>query len=148
MSDTVVRIVIDASQATRGGSQAERALDRVGSSARRLDGALGRTTVNISTFGKSLAGLKAAGAAVVLADLTKRAAEAADAFSLMDAKLKVAIKGWGDVGKAQDDVMRISRETRSEMTSTATLYGKLVTASKTLNASQAQVAIATGTVTK
>lgn len=148
MSDTVVRIVIDASQARRGGSQAEQALDRVGAATRRLDGALGRTTVNISTFGRSLAGLKGAGAALILADITRRAGEAADAFALMDAKLKVSTKNWGDNARAQEDVMRISRTTRSEMTSTAVLYGKLATTSKTLNASQAQVATATETVTK
>ncbi|WP_082102595.1 tape measure protein [Sphingomonas sp. Ag1] len=148
MSDTVVRIVIDASQATRGGSQAERALDRVGAATRRLDGALGRTTVNVTTFGRSLAGLKGAGAALILADLTRRAIEAADGFSLMDAKLKVATKNWGDHTRAQEDAMRIARTTRSELTSTAVLYGKLATTSKTLNASQAQVATATETVTK
>lgn len=148
MSDTIVRIVIDASQARRGGSQAEQALDRVGSAARRLNGALGQTTVNISTFGRSLAGLKGAGAALVLADITRRAAEAADAFSLMDAKLKVATKNWGDHAQAQTDVMRISRATRSELTSTAVLYGKMSTSAKTLNASQQQVARATETVTK
>lgn len=148
MSDTVVRIVIDASQARRGGNQAEQALDRVGAATRRLDGALGRTTVNVTTFGRSLAGLKGAGAALILADLTRRAGQAADAFSLMDAKLKVATKNWGDHARAQEDVMRISRATRSEMTSTAVLYGKLATTSKTLNASQAQVATATETVTK
>ncbi|WP_156167010.1 tape measure protein, partial [Sphingomonas sp. Ag1] len=148
MSDTVVRIVIDASQASRGGSQAERALDRVGAATRRLDGTLGRTTVNVTTFGRSLAGLKGAGAALILADLTRRAGEAADAFALMDAKLKVSTRNWGDHAKAQEDVMRISRATRSEMTSTAVLYGKLATVSKTLNASQAQVATATETVTK
>ncbi len=148
MSDTTVRIIIDASQARRGGSQAEQALDRVGAATRRLDGALGRTTVNVTTFGRSLAGLKGAGAALILADLTRRAGEAADAFALMDAKLKVSTKNWGDQARAQEDVMRISRATRSELTSTATLYGKLATTSKTLNASQAQVATATETVTK
>lgn len=148
MSDTVVRIVIDASQARRGGSQAEQALDRVGAATRRLDGALGRTTVNVSTFGRSLAGLKGAGAALILADLTRRAGEAADAFALMDAKLKVSTRNWGDQARAQEDVMRISRATRSEMTSTAVLYGKMAMSAKTLNASQAQVAQATETVTK
>lgn len=148
MSDTVVRIIVDASQARRGGSQAEQALDRVGASARRLDGALGRTTVNISTFSRSLAGLKGAGGALILADLSRRAGEAADAFSLMDAKLKVSTKGWGDNARAQEDVMRIARATRSELTSTAVLYGKMAMSAKTLNASQDQVSRATETVTK
>lgn len=43
---------------------------------------------------------------------------------------------------------RISAVTRSELTSTAVLYGKMAASGKNLNASQAQVARATETVTK
>jgi len=45
-------------------------------------------------------------------------------------------------------VSRISAVTRSELTSTAVLYGKMAASGKNLNASQAQVARATETVTK
>jgi hypothetical protein len=148
MSDTTIRITIDASGAQRGASQAERALDRVGSSSSRLNGALGRTTVNISTFTKGLAGIKGAGAAAILAGLTHEFVKMADASANMEAKLRLATKGFADYGQAQADVQRIAAVTRSELTSTATLYGKLMTSGKALDATQAQVARATETVTK
>lgn len=148
MSDTTVRIVIDASGAARGGSTAERALDRVGNASRRLDASLGRTTVNVRTFSSALSSLKGAAAIGILTGLTKKAMEFADASSLMDAKLKLAVANWGNYGQAQADVSRISAVTRSELTSTAVLYGKMAASGKNLNASQAQVARATETVTK
>lgn len=148
MSDTTIRITIDASGATRGASQAERALDRVGSSTTRLNGTLGRTTVSITSFSRSLAGIKGAGAAVLLAGLTHQFIQMADASANMEAKLRLATKGFADYSQAQADVQKIARETRSELTSTATLYGKLMTSGKALDATQAQVARATETVTK
>lgn len=148
MSDTTIRITIDASGAQRGGSQAERSLDRVGAASRRLNGSLGSTTVSISSFTRSLAGLKGAGAALVLAGILHKFVELADASANMEAKLKLATRGFADLGQAQDDVRRIAAGTRSELTSTATLYGKLMTSGKGLNASQAQISRATETVTK
>lgn len=148
MSDTTIRITIDASGAQRGASQAERALDGVGNSSSRLNGTLGRTTVNVSTFSKSLAGIKGAGAAAILAGLTHEFIRMADASANMEAKLRLATKGFADYGQAQADVQRISAVTRSELTSTATLYGKLMTSGKALDATQGQIARATETVTK
>lgn len=148
MSDTTVRIIIDASGAQRGGSTAERALDRVGNASRRLDASLGRTTVNVRTFSSTLSSLKGAAAIGILTGLTKKAMEFTDASSLMDAKLKLAVANWGNYGQAQADVSRISAVTRSELTSTAVLYGKMAASGKNLNASQAQVARATETVTE
>ncbi len=148
MSDTTIRITIDATGAQRGGSQAERALDRVGNSSRRLNGALGSTTIGITTFSRSLAGIKGAGAAAILAGITHKFAEMADASANMEAKLRLATRGFADFGQAQEDVRRIAASTRSELTSTATLYGKLMVSGKGLDASQQQIARATETVTK
>ncbi|WP_088184053.1 tape measure protein [Sphingobium sp. Z007] len=148
MSDTTIRITIDATGAQRGGSQAERALDRVGNSSRRLNGALGSTTIGITTFSRSLAGIKGAGAAAILAGITAKFTEMADASANMEAKLRLATRGFADYGQAQEDVRRIAAATRSELTSTATLYGKLMTSGKGLDASQQQIARATETVTK
>ncbi|EQB30332.1 hypothetical protein M529_20270 [Sphingobium ummariense RL-3] len=72
----------------------------------------------------------------------------ADASANMEAKLRLATRGFADYGQAQDDVRRIAASTRSELTSTATLYGKLMTSGKGLDASQQQIARATETVTK
>lgn len=148
MSDTTIRITIDATGAARGASQAERSLDRVGAASRRMNSSLGSTTVSISTFTKSLAGIKGAGAAIILAGIVHKFTELADASANMEAKLKLATRGFADFGQAQDDVRRIAANTRSELTSTATLYGKLMVSGKGLNASQSQIARATETVTK
>lgn len=148
MSDTTIRITIDATGAQRGASQAERALDRVGSSSRRLNGTLGSTTVSITSFSRSLAGIKGAGAAAILAGITSKFSEMADASANMEAKLRLATRGFADYGQAQEDVRRIAASTRSELTSTATLYGKLMASGKGLDASQQQIARATETVTK
>lgn len=72
----------------------------------------------------------------------------ADASANMEAKLRLATRGFADYGQAQEDVRQIAASTRSELTATATLYGKLMTSGKALDASQAQVARATETVTK
>lgn len=148
MSDTTIRITIDATGAQRGASQAERALDRVGQSSRRLNSSLGSTTIGITTFSRSLAGIKGAGAAAILAGITAKFIEMADASANMEAKLRLATSGFADFGRAQDDVRRIAASTRSELTSTANLYGKLMVSGKGLDASQQQIARATETVTK
>ena len=113
-----------------------------------MNSSLGSTTVSITSFTRSLAGIRGAGAAVILAGIVHKFTELADASASMEAKLKLATRGFADFGQAQEDVRRIAASTRSELTSTATLYGKLMVSGKGLNASQAQVARATETVTK
>jgi tape measure domain-containing protein len=148
MSDTTIRIVIDAGGARSGGTQAERALDRVGAASQRLNRALGTTSVNVTTFGRSLAGLKGAGAALILADIARRFMAAADASAFMEAKLKLATRETYSFGRAQKDVRDIARSTRSELTSVGTLYAKMATNGKLLKATQDQIARATESVTK
>ncbi len=99
----------------------------------------------------SFKGNLAAMIALQVASWVKQAAgsftEMSDAATNAQSRLQLAITGWGNYGRAQADVMAISRLTRAELNSTSTLYGKLATTGKTLDASQAQVARATQTVT-
>lgn len=73
--------------------------------------------------------------------------EMSDAATNAQSRLQLAISNWGNYGRAQQDVLNISRITRSELNATSTLYGKLAITGKTLDASQQQVARAAQTVT-
>ncbi|OAH42767.1 hypothetical protein AX777_05885 [Sphingobium yanoikuyae] len=66
----------------------------------------------------------------------------------MDAKLRLATNSTYSYAQAQKDVHAIAKNTRTELTSTATLYSKMAANGKTLKATQLEIARATETVTK
>lgn len=148
LSITIGRTGTAATQAAANTNTLNRGIQNLGKSAQSV-------TSGLSSLGSGMAGLKAGAGALagalggVMAVLAlKGFKEAADDAALMNARLQLAVKGWGDYGTAQADVARISRQTRSEITSTAVLYGKLAQTGSNLNATQGQVARATETVTK
>lgn len=75
-----------------------------------------------------------------------RLGRAADEYTNLTAKLRLAVGETGSLAKAQRDVFRIAQETSQGLSETATLYARLSTSLKGLGASQADVAGLTRTI--
>lgn len=148
MSDTVVRIVVDSSNARSESLAAERSLDRFGDSSKRLDRNLGSLDLRITSVTRNLRGFRTAVGALGLTFLVREFADLADKSTQMDAKLRLATDSTYSYARAQSDVHDIAKRTRSELTSTTTLYAKMAANGKTLKATQEDIARATETVTK
>ncbi|WP_081261017.1 tape measure protein [Sphingobium yanoikuyae] len=148
MSETVVRIVVDSSNARSESLAAERSLDRFGASSKRLDRNLGSLDLRITSVTRNLRGFRAGLAGLGVGFLVKEFADLADKSTQMDAKLRLATNSTYSYAQAQKDVHAIAKNTRTELTSTATLYSKMAANGKTLKATQLEIARATETVTK
>lgn len=72
--------------------------------------------------------------------------ELADQSKQISSQLKLATAASGSFAKAQEDVKRITAETRGDLTATATLYATFARSAGELGINQAQVATITKTV--
>lgn len=112
---------------------------------RRLEVEASRST---GAIGNSFKALGAGLAAYMTVDIARKFLEIADEAKKLDAQLRLATAGFGTFGQAQSDVRRISAETRSGLSETATLYGNFARGIKELGGSQADAARATETFSK
>ena len=119
-----------------------RRMELMSSSALKMEKSVsGSANLMTQNLGRAIA-LIGVGAAV------KNAQELADAWTSSANKLAAAGVAMEDVGKTQQQLADLARETRSEYASTADLYAKFTRSTKDLGASQEQVARATETVNK
>lgn len=116
----------------------DRAMGNIQKSAGRTEAFVSRAS---RLMGAALAGISAVAVArtfLAIADEAKK----------MDSTLKLATSTFGSFGQAQQDVRRISDETRSGLSETASLYANFVRGAKELGATQAEAARATETFSK
>lgn len=108
------------------------ALNGVGQAAQRNRGLL-------QGFVGGLAGGAIVGVIAELRGMGRELLNASDNFALMQAKIRLATDGYGSFDKAMSDVVAISNETRTRLTDTATLYGKVAAQAKQMGVSQDKV---------
>lgn len=109
--------------------------------------AAGRGSAAVASFKGNIMAMIAMQAFSWLKQAAGGFTEMSDAATNASAKLQLAISGWGSYNQAMRDAQTVARTTRADLNATTTLYGKLALTGKTLDASQAQVARATQTVT-
>lgn len=104
----------------RAGQQASAGLDRVDDSAKR-------TNVTLRNLIGGLAGFEGA----------RRIISAADAYASINARLQLVTRSQREYLAAQAQTLAIAQRTQTDLASTATLYGKLDSAVRSLGGSQA-----------
>ena len=119
MPDFKIRVIVDTTRAVRGTRTVERNLNRVESSANRLN----------RTIRRAFAGF---GAFVAIRELTRLA----DAFNTINNRLRVVTEGNQELVRSYTALLNISQETRSGFQNTVQLYSRLAISSRELGVSQ------------
>lgn len=103
---------------------------------RRVDAALQKTGGQLDSFGSKLSqitqAVKVYAAATFLITQT-------DAYTKLNAQLKLATDGHASLAVAQETVRRISREAQTDINAIAVLYARITNATKELRTSQFSV---------
>lgn len=110
---------------------------------RKIDRELKNTSNSLDGFGAKLTQVAAAVGAYASALYLIRQS---DAFTKLNAQLKLATDSSRELAVAQADVRRIAKEAQTDISGVATLYARITTATKELGTSQAQVEAITRTV--
>lgn len=122
MTDFVIRVIVDPSNANRGVSSVERGLNR-------LEGAGGRVG---TALGKAFAGLVATGTLVQIGQL-------ADTYTRLQNRLRTVTSGQEQLTEVTGKLFEISNRTRSSFESTTELYARMANSAKELGVSQAEL---------
>lgn len=133
--EVVVELLARTDKLERSLTQAGRTVDQ------RLNTMEARGRQFATRFSGALAGVSAVA-------LARQFLSIADAAKGMDAQLKLATGTFGNLAQAQDDVKRLSADTRSSLDATTKLYGGFVRASQETGRSQTDAARATETFAK
>lgn len=102
----------------------------------------------VSSMAGAMRGLVAISSAYVALGMAKKFLEFADASKMLEAQLRLATAQTGSFAQAQQDVRRIAATTRSDLESTAKLYGNFQRNARELGITQVEAARATETVAK
>lgn len=103
---------------------------------RNVDRELGRTTASLDRFQAKVT--QVAAAIGMLASATFLIAQS-DAYTKLNAQLKLATDGYSSLGVAQEKVRSISREAQADISAIGVLYARITNATKQLHTSQAAV---------
>ncbi|MCZ2496438.1 tape measure protein [Xylophilus sp. Kf1] len=103
---------------------------------RRVDSALAKSAASVDSFQSKLSeitsAVKAYAAATFLIANT-------DAYTKLNAQLKLATDGHSSLAVAQDQVRKISQEAQTDISALGTLYARITNATKDLGTSQFKV---------
>lgn len=105
------------------------AINGVGQAAQRNRGLL-------QGFVGGLAGGLVVAATAQVKRLAEGVTKASDSFALIEAKMRLATDGYGSFDQAMKDVVSISNETRTGLSASATLYGKVTAQTKAMGLAQ------------
>lgn len=115
----------------------------------KLNSATQQTASSTNSLKKSVLGL--AGAYVTLQgarDLSAYFIRTADSVSNMDSRLKLATSSLSEFTKAQNELLKISQQTRTDLLSNAELYQRIVMSTEELGLSQSKVLKLTDLINK
>lgn len=107
-------------------------LDKLTAAGRRTEGAA-------ATIARSFRGLGAALGVVSAGAVVRAAVEQADAFTNLNARLRLVTASAGEFATAQVRVFEIAQSTRTGLADTATLFGNLARSTEGLGKSQQEV---------
>jgi len=120
----------------------------MGRSAGSAAGGISKITAASGPLAGAMGRLLAVSGAFAALNMGRQFLNIADQSKQLTAQLKLATSETGSFIRAQEDVRRIAKETRSDLEVTAQLYGKLQMNALQLGISQEQAARATETVAK
>lgn len=96
----------------------------------------------------ALVGLRRTIGILGLATLGKDAINAADGMTLLQSKLRLVTRDEAELGRVQQQIVGLARETRSDLIATGDLYARIARSSKQLRASQSDILRVTKAVTQ
>lgn len=102
-------------------------------------------TTSIVGLGRAVLGLASAFGVLTAGRFFTKVA---DESNLIAARLRLATVETGNFAQAQEDARRIAASSRSDLDTTATLYGRIMMSAKELGIAQRDAAKATETITK
>lgn len=134
---TTLVLAVDSRQARTAAAD----LDRLGGAGSRAE----KSAARVSGAFRSLNGLLG-GVSAALA--TRATIQAADAYSNLNARLRLVTSGSAEFARAQTEVFRVAQSTSAGLTETADLYGSLARSTESLGVSQEQVVRVTESINK
>lgn len=143
VGEIIYRLSVDTLGLINGLAQADQRARRTTDTLNRTGEAVERTRNQMGRFGGTLT--RIASAVASLAAATYLIAQS-DAYTKMQAQLKLATTGMDQFYKAQSSVRSIAAESQSDLSSISTLYARISTATKDMGASQRLVGEITRTV--
>ncbi len=136
---TTIGIAID----TQGLKAGQRELAATENAANKTADAADKTSGKFKALESSVSMLKGALAGLGLTAIASQYLKMADAVTLMDARLKLAVGSGQDFAQAQKDIYQIAQRNAVELGSVASLYTKLNDPIKAIGGSTAEVAAIT-----
>jgi lambda family phage tail tape measure protein len=132
---TSLVLAVDSRQARTAAAD----LDRLTASGRRVEGAA-------DTIRRSFRGLGAALGVVSAGAIVRAVVEQADAYSRLNARLRLVTASAGEFTRAQASIFEIAQRTRTGLGETAGLFGSLARSTEGLGKSQSEVLGVTETI--
>lgn len=135
----VVEWLVKNNQAIREMTRLARGFDQVEQSEKTASRAIGSFAGNLAAMGigKIIDGLRDAGTAMM---------SLSDSASEMEGKLRLATDRFGSFAAAQRDVAQIARDSRSDLSATASLYSTITREAASLGITQKDIATTTQVV--
>jgi tape measure domain-containing protein len=144
-----LRITADGKVAVDQLGNVSTALSSIDDEARGASGGLDEFVSKGAVFGKLALGFNEVQEALGrIGAAASDMIEMAEAVKALEARLGLAVEGFGDAGQAMDDVRRIANDTGASLESVGELHTKTAGAAKSLGISQQQVATVTETVSR
>lgn len=126
---------------TKGVEAAQRELDK-------LSGTAGKAEKSVGGLASSMKTLGALASVGALATLAKEAVKMADSMKLVEARLSLVTKGTQELSIAQNELFKISQNTRQSFKDTSDLYISLARSTQSLGKSQSETLDVTNAINK
>lgn len=137
-------IRVDSSQVGRASTE----LDRLQREAQRTENAIDAMRREISDLLSPLRAMQALMAGIVAAMSVRRLIEYADTWTLLSARIRIATNSSREYVVAQQELFRISQQTRTSLESNVTLYARIATVAQRAGRSQQDVIRFTEVISK
>lgn len=124
------------------------AIRKVSEEARKAEQSTNNLSRSTNNLGSSFSSLKSIIGFIGIAQLSKETIQAADSFKLMEGRLSLVTKGTVELATAQQELFKISQNTRQSFKDTVDLYTSLARSTQQLGKSQKETLGVTETINK
>lgn len=124
------------------------AIRKVSEEAKKAEQSTNNLSRSTNNLGSSFSSLKSIIGFIGIAQLSKETIQAADSFKLMEGRLSLVTKGTIELATAQQELFKISQNTRQSFKDTVDLYTSLARSTQQLGKSQKETLAVTETINK
>lgn len=124
------------------------AIRKVSEEAKKAEQSTNNLSRSTNNLGSSFSSLKSIIGFIGIAQLSKETIQAADSFKLMEGRLSLVTKGTIELATAQQELFKISQNTRQSFKDTVDLYTSLARSTQQLGKSQKETLGVTETINK